>query len=159
MKSRLLLAAALLFSTSIWAQKNYADSLKAHRKTYTADLYPIIKDDTAFLSFFPANKRMIVNATVQLLPDEKPFKLTTSSGKTKDAQKYAALHFVLGGKECRLYLYQLLKLKEKAETANDLFLPFVDLSSGKESYGGGRYIDLLTTDIADNKVRIDFNKA
>jgi uncharacterized protein (DUF1684 family) len=159
MKFRLLLAAALIFSTASGAQTKYADSLKAHRKEYVTDLYKIIKDDTAFLAFFPANKQMIVSATVQLLPDEKPFKLTTSSGKTKEAQKYAALYFVLNGKACKLYVYQLLALKEKAETANDLFLPFVDQTSGKESYGGGRYIDLLTTDIRGNKIRIDFNKA
>ena len=159
MRFRLLLATAILLSTSLWAQKNYSDSLKKHRQEYTTDLYKIIKGDTAFLSFFPANKQMIVSATVQLLPDEKPFKLTTSSGKTKEAQKYAALHFVLNGKAHKLYLYQLLALKEKAETANDLFLPFVDLTSGKESYGGGRYIDLLTTDIQGDKIRIDFNKA
>ncbi len=42
---------------------------------------------------------------------------------------------------------------------NYLFLPFTDLTSGEESYGGGRYIDLETTDIFNNKVIIDFNKA
>ncbi len=40
-----------------------------------------------------------------------------------------------------------------------LFLPFTDLTSGEESYGGGRYIDLETTGIINNRLVIDFNKA
>ncbi|WP_118975962.1 DUF1684 domain-containing protein [Taibaiella koreensis] len=141
------------------AQKNYKDSLQEHRRQYTADLYPIIKDDTAFLSFFPANRQMVVTATVEQLTNEKPFKLTTSSGKTKEAQKYALLRFSLNGKPYQLYAYQLLALKEKAETANELFLPFIDPTCGKESYGGGRYIDLQLTDIHEGRIVIDFNKA
>lgn len=137
----------------------YADSLQAYRAQYTADLYPIIKDDTAYLSFYTADPGLIVEAGVQLLENEKPFRLITSSGKTKEARKYALLRFTLQGKPCQLYVYQLLKLLEKAETADELFLPFTDHSNGKTTYGGGRYIDLRTSDIREGKVTIDFNKA
>ncbi len=151
----------ILFLTGLQAtaQQNYEASLKQHRRQYTHDLYDIIKGDTAYLSFFPANKQMIVTATVERLNNEQPFKLTTSSGKKKEAQKYALLRFLLNGKPYQLYTYQLLALKEKAETADELFLPFVDRTSGNESYGGGRYIDLKLSDIHDGKVVIDFNKA
>jgi uncharacterized protein (DUF1684 family) len=149
---------SLLTSIS-FAQKSYNDSLKVYQQQYIKDLYKIIKDDTAFIRFYPANRKMIVEATVTLLPEEKSFKMTTSSGKTKEAQKYALLQFKLNGKPCQLYTYQLLMLKEKAETANELFLPFMDPTCGKESYGGGRYIDLNLTDIKNGKITIDFNKA
>ena len=160
MKFRLLPVIALfLITTPSLAQSNYTDSLKAHRHKYIADLFDVIKNDTAFISFFPANKHMVVEARVELLANEKPFKMITSSGKSKEAQKYACLRFTLNGKEYQLYTYQLLQLKEKTATANDLFLPFIDRTCGKESYGGGRYIDLLITDIHNNKIEIDFNKA
>ena len=43
------------------------------------------------------------------------------------------------------------------EYKNHLFLPFSDVTNGKESYIGGRYIDM---EIQDAKVwEIDFNKA
>jgi uncharacterized protein (DUF1684 family) len=148
-----------LLTTTGFAQKSYNDSLKVYQQQYINDLHKVIKDDTAFIRFYPVNRKMIVEAAVTLLPDEKSFKMTTSSGKTKEAQKYALLQFNLNGKPCRLYAYQLLKLKEKAETANELFLPFIDPTCGKESYGGGRYIDLNLTDIKDGKIVIDFNKA
>ncbi len=149
----------LLLATIGYAQEIYNNSLKRYQQQYIRDLYPIIKDDTAYIRFYPVNTKMIIEADVQLLPDEKPFKMITSSGKSKDAQKYALLTFKLDGKTYHLYTYQLLKLKEKPETANDLFLPFIDKTCGKESYGGGRYIDLLTTKINDGKITIDFNKA
>lgn len=151
-------ALALLTSMS-FGQKGYNDSLKVYQQQYINDLYKIIKGDTAFIRFYPSNHKMVVEASVTLLQDERPFKLTTSSGKTKEAQKYALLQFNLSGKPCRLYAYQLLALKERAETANELFLPFMDPTCGRESYGGGRYIDLDLTDIKGGKVSIDFNKA
>ncbi len=140
-------------------QKSYSDALKKFRQEYISDLFKIIKQDTAHIRFFPVNRKMIVKASVTLLENEQPFKLTTSSGKTKEAQKYALLTFKLNGKLFKLYTYQLLKLKEKAETAHELFLPFTDPTNGKETYGGGRYIDLSINDIKDGYVIIDFNKA
>lgn len=153
----ILLCCLLYFPAS--AQKNYKDSLQQFRQQYTADLYKIIAQDTAHIRFFPANPAYIVTAEVELLSDEQPFKMITSSGKSKEAQKYARITFTLKGKKYSLYTYQLLKLKEKAETANELFLPFTDPTNGVTSYGGGRYIDLQTTDISNNTIRIDFNKA
>jgi uncharacterized protein (DUF1684 family) len=148
-----------LLATISFGQATQPDAFKNYKHQYISDLYTIIKNDTAFIRFYPYNPKMITKATVTLLPDEKTFKLTTSSGKTKDAQKHARLNFKLNGKAYTLYTYQLLKLKEKAETANELFLPFMDLTCGKESYGGGRYIDLSITDIKEGKITIDFNKA
>ena len=41
-----------------------------------------------------------------------------------------------------------------------MFLPFLDETNGKTSYGGGRFIDVLTTDEeTDGTITIDFNKA
>jgi uncharacterized protein (DUF1684 family) len=40
-----------------------------------------------------------------------------------------------------------------------LFLPFKDLTSGKETYGAGRYIDLDPKNEKDSQIEIDFNLA
>lgn len=141
------------------AQDVYLDSLKSYRQTYIHDLFDIIKEDTAYIAFYPPNRKLVVTANVKLLPEEKSFKMTTSSGKKKEARKYALLSFQIDGKPLQLYTYQLLALTAKEETALHLFLPFIDKTSGKESYGGGRYIDLEITDIKNNEVTIDFNKA
>lgn len=56
-------------------------------------------------------------------------------------------------------LYQSQGLMGSNEYKNYLFLPFTDATTGVETYESGRYIDLLTTDIVNNTVTIDFNKA
>jgi len=40
-----------------------------------------------------------------------------------------------------------------------LFLPFKDFTNNESTYGGGRYINFLDTDIKDGKIEIDFNKS
>jgi hypothetical protein len=40
-----------------------------------------------------------------------------------------------------------------------LFLPFKDATSGQETYGGGRYLDLRTGDIQNGQVMLDFNRS
>lgn len=136
-----------------------AGDINAYRRHYIEDLYPIIKDDTSHIRFFPENPGLAVEATVVPLANRPPFKMVTSSGTSKEAQQYALLQFRIGKKDYQLYAYQLLKLKEKPETAKDLFLPFIDATCGRESYGGGRYIDLHLDSIKNGKIRIDFNKA
>jgi uncharacterized protein (DUF1684 family) len=141
------------------AQTSYTDSIKLFQVQYINDLFAVIKQDTAHIRFYPVNPALLTKASVTLLQDQPVFKLVTSSGKSKEARKYALLRFTIKGKACQLYAYQLLGLMSKAETARHLFLPFIDRSSGKESYGGGRYIDLETDDIQNNEAIIDFNKA
>ncbi len=152
-----LLMGCMAFSAM--AQKAYTDSITAYQRKYISELYPIIQNDTAYIQFHPINPAYKIKACVELLDTSKTFLLITSSGKTKEATRYALLSFTLSGKQHKLYAYQLLQLKNNPATANLLFLPFIDATSGKTSYRGGRYIDFPFTDIQNNQVIIDFNKA
>ena len=40
-----------------------------------------------------------------------------------------------------------------------MFLPFKDFTNNEGTYGGGRYINLLDTDIKNEKIEIDLNKS
>ena len=40
----------------------------------------------------------------------------------------------------------------------ELFIPFTDLTGGKTTYGGGRYLDVKAT-LSNKKVWVDFNLA
>ena len=61
--------------------------------------------------------------------------------------------FELGGEPRRLTAYEL----EGAHADGRLFLPFLDATSGSETYGAGRYLDLEPDD--DGTYAIDFNQA
>lgn len=157
---RYLLVIFSLFFFQCGFAENQSDSIfEAYKKQYKDDLFPIIKKDTAFISFYKFNTKFIVIANVEVLSNEPVFKFTTSSGKTKDAQKYALVSLSAKGKHYKVFAYQLLKLKNKAETADDFFIPFSDITNGHDTYGGGRYLDFKTTDIVAGKLTIDFNKA
>ncbi len=109
------------------------------------------------LDFYPINEKFIVEASFVRTPDEKVFKMKTTGIRTPDYVKYGELIFTLDGKEFKLNLYQNIDLIKKEGFADHLFLPFSDLTCGKESYIGGRYIDMRIPKW--KTVVIDFNKA
>jgi uncharacterized protein len=83
--------------------------------------------------------------------------MKTSTERLPEYKKYGELYFELDGKKLKLNVYQNIDLIKKKGYEDYLFLPFSDVTNGKESYIGGRYIDMR---ILNNKTwTIDFNKA
>lgn len=109
------------------------------------------------LDFYPINEKLVVTASFIRTADEKSFKMKTTGSRTPEYVKYGELHFKLDGKAFILNVYQSLDLMKKEGYEDYLFLPFSDLSCGKETYIGGRYIDMRIP--KGNETVIDFNKA
>lgn len=105
--------------------------------------------------FFPIDLKYRVTAKFIKTKDAKPFDLPTSSGKTKSYKEYGKATFKLNGKPYTLALYQSLDLIKQAEYKDHLFLPFRDATNGKETYGGGKYMDLTIP--KGNTIVLDFN--
>ena len=130
--------------------KSYADSLKS----------PLMKDDLKQfkgLDFYPIDEKYIVEAIFIRTKKEKSFKMKTTTSRTPIYKKYGELHFSIDGKELKLNVYQNADLKKKPGYDDYLFLPFSDLTCGKDSYIGGRYIDMRIP--KSEKVIVDFNQA
>lgn len=141
------------------ASAQTAQQLQKHREQYKADLAKDIKADTSKVDFYPFNKSFIITATAELLKDEPVFKMVTSSGMKKDAQKFVKVSFSFNNQSFTLYGFQLIKLKETKEYADHFFIPFKDETTGKTTYSAGRYLDFNLRDIQNGKLVIDFNKA
>ncbi|MBF4472576.1 DUF1684 domain-containing protein [Flavobacterium sp. HJJ] len=107
------------------------------------------------LDFYPINEKAFVVAKFIRTKDEKPFKMPASGSIKQIYVKYGEAHFVMDGKELKLNIYRNIELSKREEYKDHLFLPFSDLTSGKESYIGGKYIDLKIP--AGNTIVIDFN--
>lgn len=107
--------------------------------------------------FFAINLDYYVKAKLAKTENAKPFEIPTSSGKTKKYIEYGKAYFKINGKEQVLTVFQSLSLLENPEYKDYLFLPFRDLTNGKETYGGGRYLDLRIP--KNDELIIDFNKA
>lgn len=119
----------------------------------------IAKDLAAFksLDFYPINEKFFVTAKFVRSENEKPFKMKTSTDRKPMYVKYGEAHFEIDGKSFQLNVYQDVEYSKKQGFEDDLFLPFFDLTCGKESYVGGRYLDLKAP--KSDLLVIDFNKA
>jgi uncharacterized protein (DUF1684 family) len=85
--------------------------------------------------------------------------MPTYSGVTRTYIKYATAQCKYKKNTIQLQLYKNIHPPINPLYKNNIFLPFKDLSNGDTTYGGGKYINLLDTDIKDGKIDIDFNKA
>lgn len=164
MRPVLLLLMSLLGPVAS-AQTPFADGLAKHRETYKKDLLaasggPLATaDDLAYVRFYAPDSTYRVVATVTRMPDAQPFEMPTYNGKTRPHVAYALLTFTLRGREQQLTLYRNLNVSRLPEYRDYLFLPFKDATSGQETYGGGRYLDLRTGDVQNGQVTLDFNRA
>ena len=109
------------------------------------------------LDFYSINQKFIVEAKFIRTKKEKVFKMKTSTSRLPEYKKYGELHFTIDGVDCKLNVYQNIDLIKKPGFDDYLFLPFSDLTSGKETYIGGRYVDLRIQ--KGTTWKIDFNKA
>lgn len=107
--------------------------------------------------FFKIDNHYKVEAQLVRPTEVKTLEMPTSSGKSKYFTEYATAYFVVDGKNLQLTLYTNNAFVDNPKYKNNLFVPFRDLTNNKETYGGGRYLDLEKTD-ADTII-IDFNKA
>lgn len=73
-----------------------------------------------------------------------------SDGSEEVYDKFAHAVFSLNGETCRLLIVKL------GDTYSILFR---DATSNKETYGGGRYLELESADLTGNHAVLDFNKA
>jgi uncharacterized protein (DUF1684 family) len=145
--------------TSFCQQKHYTDSLKAYQQDYVKKHEVVKGNQKKYFRFFPVDKKYKLDARFEKISDTAVTIMKTSGTKLKDFYRYGYLHFVLDGKPYRLTLYQSIALKDKPGLEDYLFLPFTDATSGEQCYGGGRYIDFKMTDIVNNILILDFNKA
>jgi len=80
------------------------------------------------------------------------FQIPTSDGKLRPAHRAGVLRFELDGEPRQLTAYTF-----DGGDGQSLFVPFLDGTSGTETYGAGRYLDLEPE--ADGTYALDFNLA
>ncbi len=80
------------------------------------------------------------------------FQIPTSDGKLRPAKRAGLLRFEILDTPCALTGYMF-----EDGSSESLFVPFLDGTSGTESYGAGRYLDLQADD--DGTYVLDFNLA
>ena len=148
-----------LFFNAAMAQVPYVQYIKKYQKDYVSNHEVVKKGDKKYFKFFPASGDYKIEASFTKISDTVGFMMPTSGKSPRRYFRYGYVSFSLDGKPLKLTVFQSKDLMSDPAYRDYLFLPFTDLTSGEESYGGGRYIDLEMKDIRNNKVIIDFNKA
>lgn len=102
------------------------------------------------LKYFPDNPKLRFELDLDKnIEMEQILQIQTSSGDTEPYRRAGKIKFAVGGKEVSLTVFKDIE-------DNGLFLPFKDSTSGKETYGSGRYIEI---EEKNGKLVIDFNYA
>ena len=145
---------SLLVLSCLHGYAQVTDSLKAEVEAFQADqnhhyfdkeTSPLKKKERRKFKgheFYPIDLKWRVVAKYEVITDPDTITMPTSAGTEKIFAKQAKLIFKIGGEECVLYAYKNLKLIKIDGYENSLFVPFKDETTGTETYGGGRYLDL-----------------
>lgn len=105
------------------------------------------------LRYFPVDPNYAVPAALKLSEDRPVFEMPTSTGALRRMQLVGELQFTLQGQPRRLGAF----VEEGTRQIDRLFVPFADLTTGKDTYSAGRYLDIQPT--GTGYYTIDFNRA
>ncbi|GAB3524436.1 DUF1684 domain-containing protein [Emticicia fontis] len=161
--NNLFACAFILLSLNTFAQ-DFNSEIAQFRDEYKAEFLkskfsPLKEEDLKYLRFYEPNEKYKVECQFTATTGGRPFQIPTTTGDTKTYAKFGELTFQLDGKTYKLAVYRSPDLQQLAQYRDYLFVPFRDLTNGKETYGGGRYIDLRMKQIENEKIILDFNKA
>ena len=104
------------------------------------------------LHYYAPSKEYVVSAKLHVYEAPETLQLATTKDDLRDATRYGSLKFTLNGDDLELQVYRFANASHSY-----LFLPFKDATTGDETYGTGRYLDLEMQD--GEEYEIDFNKA
>ncbi|TJZ60399.1 peptide deformylase [Sphingobacterium olei] len=145
------------FSQTHSALEHYRNQQK---ETFLKDDFgPLRKENIPYLDYYPANNNYIVDADVELLQAEPTFRMPTYDGTSNPYKRYALIHFTIDNERHTLTAYQSVDLFKNPTYQNYLFLPFLDSTNGEQTYEGGRYIELDASNMKNNSITVDFNRA
>lgn len=138
----------------------FSEYIKQYKKGFLDNpRSPLSKDDLKHLDFFSANPDWKLRCDCETEQNPTPFEMPTYSGVTRTYILHTIARCPFNDKTMVLHLYKNIHQPINPLYKNNLFLPFKDPTNGEETYGGGRYINLLVTDIHEGKITIDFNKS
>ncbi|MDP5229474.1 MAG: DUF1684 domain-containing protein [Cellulophaga sp.] len=120
-------------------------------------LYNRHRKDFEGLDFFEPDTTFRVIGKLIKTPEALPFQMPMTINTESEYKKYGMVYFSIKNVTYQLEIYQDQLLFTQEKYKDHLFLPFTDLTNGKQTYTGGRYIDLKIPE--GDSILIDFNKS
>jgi uncharacterized protein len=104
------------------------------------------------LKYFEPDLAFRFETTLHRYPAESSVMVVTSKGTRQLFNKVGRFDLLIDGQPVQLQAYQSAEREDRT-----LFVPFKDATSGKESYGAARYLDMEVQH--DDRYLVDFNYA
>jgi hypothetical protein len=127
-----------------WVVIKREEKIGIRFRNYNAALLKTFKG----LGYFPIQTKWRVKAKLEK-PVQDFIMISNILGQTTAQKSAGTLHFTIDGKNYTL---------DATDEGASLFIAFADLTTGKTTYGSGRFIDVDKPD-AEGYTFIDFNKA
>lgn len=139
---------------------NYWNELNTEfRDPHQSPLKPEDRKNFTELERFPTDEDFRVTATFVADSGKEKLVMATSDYDRKYYRMAGKLKFVLHGDTFSLGAYRNAGVPAMPAAANKFFVPFTDKTNGKDTYMGGRYLDLEFLPDTTTSVVVDFNKA
>ena len=134
--------------------KSEIENLRVEKDVWFSNDFasPFVMTNTPFhrLNYFSPKQNFRINAVFSKNKNSDSISLVTNLGEVQSYLIYGEAAFTINGEACKL---QLLS----TERGNDLFIPFIDATSGHSTYGAGRYLEASIP--TNNEIILDFNMA
>jgi uncharacterized protein (DUF1684 family) len=111
---------------------------EAFRTQQTSPLLEADRPGFAGLEYWEPDSRFYFVGPVLWYADAEPFTIVTTAGTSRPCERVGRVEFELGGQMQTLQVYRLLDQQDEA----NLFLPFMDGTTGSTTYPSGRYVEL-----------------
>lgn len=107
------------------------------------------------LSYYPPDPDYRFELELHEYGEKKILGIQDTQGNEREFLKWGEFGFKIGNIECKVQAYKSDPMEKR------LFIPFRDVTSEKETYGAGRYLDLEIAkhQTSEGKWILDFNKA
>ena len=106
------------------------------------------------LLYFPPDRSYTVDARLERIEEPDKLEMPTTRNLIKTFYRYAKIHFEVDGEQQEL---TALESSLSGDGSEGLFIPFKDTTTGRETYGAGRYLQI--DEPQTEKFVLDFNQA
>ncbi len=137
--------------------KQRADKDKFFGESPNSPLLPVQRMNFKGLRYFEPDINYKIEARLTPLQSQQSFKIQTSSGRERLYLVTGRMDFTYKGHQMTLMAYQ--EKDQAADRPNDFFIPFTDMTTGDQTYGAGRYLDIKSIGQGPRPVVLDFNLA
>lgn len=119
---------------------------------------PLTEDQKARftgLAYYPGDPTLCVEASFARSDEPQTFAMPTFDDRTIPFRRYGTFTFAIDGTTATLAAFQRMDLPD--ERRQWLLIPFRDATNGRETYDGGRYLEVDLP--AGANTVLDFNRA